>query len=96
MRRHIVIVDHGQTGRGTIIFENIAESLPDGGMRYFFGRNGKLHFRFTYLCKPHDFISHEVAVEIANAISRREGAGQVGEYRWRATWTTADILCNQN
>jgi hypothetical protein len=96
MRRHIVIVDNGQNGRGTIIFENIAESLPDGGLRYFFGRNAKLHFRFTYLCKPHDFVSHEVAVKIANAISRREGAGQAGEYRWRVTWTTADILCNQN
>ena len=96
MRRHIVIVDHCQTGSGTIIFENIAENLPDGGMRYFFGRNGKLHFRFTYLCKPQDFISYEVAREIANAISRREGVGQTGEYRWRVTWTTADILCNQN
>ena len=96
MRRHIVIVDHCQTGRGTIIFENIAESLPDGGMRYFLDAMGSCIFASPNICKPQDFISHEVAVEIANAISRREGVGQAGEYRWRVTWTTADILCNQN
>jgi hypothetical protein len=77
---HFVNLDDGPA---TITFENIPQRLPDGGMRYFVGDNG-VQTRFRYMCEP-DVVSHELVLEIANAISSGESIGKAGARYWRVT-----------